>query len=130
MTKRKNMRYGGVLLVCKKTQKFLLLKRNEVSSYPLTWSIVSGGIEKGEDYLDGVKRELWEETKIESDEVDFELFEVDNSLVPKFHFYIGYCSKEIEVQLCDENIDYGWFDMNNLPKPLFPTLYSSLVRIF
>ena len=123
-------RYGGVLLVCKDTKKFLLLKRNQLSSYPLTWSIVSGGIEEGEEYLEGVKRELWEETKIDSKNIDFTLFEVDNSLVPMFHFYIGYCDQEFDVQLCNENIDYGWFDMENLPQPLFPTLYSSLVRIF
>lgn len=130
MTKRKNSRYGGVLLVCKKTQKFLLLKRSKASSYPTTWSIVSGGIEEGEDYLEGVKRELWEETKIDSNKVDFQLFEVDNSLVPMFHFYIGYCEEEFDVKLCNENIDYGWFNIENLPQPLFPTLYSSLVRIF
>lgn len=122
-------RYGGVLLVCRDTDKFLLLKRNKLCSYPLSWSIVSGGIEEGEEYLEGVKRELWEETKIKSDDIDFKLFEVDNSLVPMFHFYIGYCDKEYDVQLCDENIDYGWFSMDNLPDPLFPTLYSSLVRI-
>ena len=32
-------------------------------------------------------------------------------------------------ELNEENQDWGWFDMNNLPKPLFPTLFSSLVRI-
>jgi hypothetical protein len=31
--------------------------------------------------------------------------------------------------LNEENQDWGWFDVNDLPKPLFPTLFSSLVRI-
>ena len=38
--------------------------------------------------------------------------------------------EEYECKLDRENDNYGWFNMNNLPKPLFPTLYSSLVRIF
>ena len=54
-------KYGGVLLICKSTNRFLLLKRNEKASYPKTWSIVSGGIEEGESPLEGIKRELKEE---------------------------------------------------------------------
>jgi hypothetical protein len=46
-----------------------------------------------------------------------------------YHFYIGYCDKEYECNLNDENQDWGWFSINDLPKPLFPTLFSSLVRI-
>ena len=39
------------------------------------------------------------------------------------------CDKEYKCTLDNENIDWGWFDIENLPKPLFPTLYSSLLRI-
>ena len=60
-------KYGGVLLICKKSNKFLLLKRSPKSTYAKSWAIVSGGIEKGEDVLEGIKRELWEETQIKSD---------------------------------------------------------------
>ena len=51
-------KYGGVLLICEETNNFLLLKRSKESSYPKTWSIVSGGIEKDEKPLEGIKREL------------------------------------------------------------------------
>ena len=64
-------KYGGVLLICKKSNKFLLLKRSPRSTYPTTWAIVSGGIEKGEDVLEGVKRELLEETQIKSEGIKF-----------------------------------------------------------
>ena len=122
-------KYGGVLLICKKSGKFLLLRRSGKSTYPKTWSIVSGGIEKGESPLEGVKRELMEETKIDSKNVKFEFFEHQNQLIPYFDFFIGYCDEEFDCNLDNENINWGWFDMENLPKPLFPTLYSSLVRI-
>jgi len=122
-------KYGGVLLICKETNNFLLLKRCKQASYPKTWAIVSGGIERGEKPLEGIKRELEEETGITDDSIRYEFFEHQNQLIPYFDFYIGYCDKEYECQLDDENIDWGWFNMKNLPKPLFPTLYSSLVRI-
>lgn len=123
-------KYGGVLLICKETNRFMLLKRSKKSSYPKTWSIVSGGIDKGENMLEGIKRELREETQIDSDNIKFEFFEHQNQLIPYFDFYLGYCEKELECKLDHENTDWGWFSMDNLPKPLFPTLYSSLVRIF
>jgi hypothetical protein len=47
-----------------------------------------------------------------------------------YHFYLGYCNEEYECKLNDENQDWGWFDLKDLPKPLFPTLFASLTRIF
>ena len=122
-------KYGGVLLICKKSNKFLLLKRSPRSTYPKTWAIVSGGIEKGEEVLEGVKRELLEETQIKSEGIKFEFFEHQDNLIPYFDFYVGYCDEEYDCILDGENTDWGWFSIDNLPKPLFPTLYSSLLRI-
>ena len=124
-------RYGGVLLICVDTGNFLLLKRSDISTQPGTWSIVSGGIDPGEEVLEGIKRELEEETGINSDEIDYKFFENQLNMSPYFDFYIGTCNKEYNCDLKeDENTDWGWFNMDNLPEPLFPTLYSSLVRIF
>ena len=122
-------RYGGVLLICKETNNFLLVKRSKLATYPNTWSIVSGEIEGEETALEGIKRELWEETKIEGD-IDYDFFEINNDLVPQFSFYLGYCPKEYTPQLNHENSKYGWFNMENLPPNLFPTLYPTLVRIY
>ena len=121
---------GGVLLISKETGKFLLGERSEMVDYPNYWSVFGGGIEEGENVLDGVKRELYEETLINSDDIIYKLFEVQYTTGHPFYFYLGYCDKEIECQLNEENSDWGWFSMENLPYPLFPTLYSSLVRIF
>jgi 8-oxo-dGTP pyrophosphatase MutT (NUDIX family) len=121
---------GGVLLICKETGNFLLGERAKNIPFPDCWSLFGGSVEEGESVLEGVKRELMEETQIPSDNIKYELFEVQTTFGDPYHFYLGYCDKEYECKLNDENQDWGWFDINNLPKPLFPTLYSSLVRIF
>jgi 8-oxo-dGTP diphosphatase len=127
MTKK---RYGGVLLIDINSNKFLLCQRGKNATFANSWSLFGGTIEEGEDILDGVKRELLEETGIESNDIIFKLFEEQYGMGYPYHFFIGFCNGMKVCKLNDENQDWGWFNLENLPKPLFPTLYSSLVRIF
>ena len=126
----KRKKYGGVLLICTTTNRFLLGQRRKKGSFPNTWSLFGGKIENGETELDGVKRELYEETNIKSDNIKYKLFETQWEMGYPYHFFIGFCDQEYECNLNEENQDWGWFDIKDLPKPLFPTLFSSLVRIF
>jgi 8-oxo-dGTP pyrophosphatase MutT (NUDIX family) len=78
-------------------------------------------------------RELDEETGIKSDNITFRFFEKQEDMGGEFYFFLGYCSEEFECDLSGapgENTDWGWFDMESLPSPLFPTLKSTLLRIF
>ena len=93
------------------------------------WQLPQGGIDKGELPIEAGYRELKEETQIDSTDIKYEFFEKQIDICD-FDFYLGYCPKEYECKLDHENDDWGWFNMETLPKPLFPTLYSSLVRIF
>ena len=120
---------SGVLLICQKTGNFLLLKRSKSAFFPNTWSVVAGAIEEGETPLESIKRELKEETQIDPNLIKFQFFEHQED-IKSFDLFLGYCEEEYECKLDNENVDWGWFNMNNLPKPLFPTLYYSLVRIF
>ena len=126
---KKNKKYGGVLLVCTITNRVLLGQRSKKVTFPNTWSLFGGKIEEGETILEGIKRELFEETRIKNDDIVYEFFETQWEMGYPYHFYIGYCEEEYKCFLNDENQDWGWFDIENLPKPLFPTLFSSLVRI-
>ena len=129
-----NKKFTGVLLIYDKDKTklptFLLLERTKNANYPKTWSVVAGGVE---DYdastLDAAKRELKEETQIDPGPIKFKFFEHQYD-ISDFDFYLGYCEEEYVCKLDSENDDWGWFNMDNLPQPLFPTLYSSLVRIF
>jgi 8-oxo-dGTP diphosphatase len=127
------MKYAaGTLLISNDTGRFLLVKRGKLGSEPGTWATVGGGIDHLEKPLDAAKRELYEETKIDSDQVriDFKFFEKQTFKNTEFYFFLGYCDDELDCRLNEENDDWGWFDMENLPSPLFPTMFSSLQRIF
>jgi|TARA_R110000803_G_scaffold67093_1_gene128692 8-oxo-dGTP pyrophosphatase MutT (NUDIX family) len=124
-------RAAGTLLICELTNRILLVKRSDtVGSFENTWATVGGGIDHLEKPLDAAKRELWEETKIESDNIDFVFFEKQNLSNTDYYFFIGWVDEEVGCDLNDENTDWGWFDIDNLPDPLIPTLYTSLQRIF
>ena len=118
---------GGVLLVCDK--KCLLVKRSSHYDYPNVWAVVGGGVEPGETSLIAIKRELKEETQISSENINFKFFERQTGMNRPFDFYIGYCKKEYPCVLDYENQDWGWFNMSELPKPLFSNLHKSLKKI-
>ena len=75
-------------------------------------------------------RELDEETEIKPDNITFKFYETQTDMGGEFHLFLGYCGEELECKLNDENTDWGWFDMESLPSPLFPTLKATLLRIF
>ena len=66
---------GGVLLICEETGNFLLGERAKNILFQDCWSLFGGSIEEGESILEGVKRELKEETKISSDNIKYDLLD-------------------------------------------------------
>lgn len=111
---------AGALIISRATGRLLLLLRNEKSIHPLTWSIVAGHIKENEDILNGLKREINEETGINSELIDF--YFINKELEDKFYYFIGFIDSEITCNLNDENLKFGWFDKNHLPYPLYPDL--------
>jgi mutator protein MutT len=120
---------AGVLLICQPTNRFLLVKRGD-GSYKGKWSTVGGKMEKGETELETAKRELNEETQIDPNKIDFFYYKSKIFMGKKFTLFIGTCREEFECVLDKENEDYGWFDIDNLPDDLYPTLYTTLLDIF
>ena len=121
---------AGTILVCVETNRFLLALRGDGGNFPFTWATVGGGIDSLEKPLDAAQRELVEETKIPSDNIEYVFFEKQHMGETDYYLFLGYCDEEYECQLNEENLDWGWFDMKTLPNPLIPSLYTSLQRIF
>lgn len=122
---------AGVLVKCNSTGRILLLLRNDFGDEPNTWSLVSGGIEEGEDILDGLKREVNEEMQIDPNIISYKFIgkKCISSKNLVFHYYEGLTNSEFIPTLCEENLDWGWFDKGELPEPLFPNLKGKINRI-
>lgn len=117
-------RATGIVIIARDTNRMLLLHR---STPPMVWSVLSGGMEKGESPKKTIKREIKEEIGINPDKIKdirklgSEVF--DRSIKDgkvTFHIFVGFVDKEFKIKnlKLDENDDYGWFDEENLPSPI------------
>lgn len=69
-------RYSGVLVKC--NNQFLLCKRNLNENYAGVWSIPGGMIEVGETTSEAAKREFFEETSINIDDLKLSFIGIVN----------------------------------------------------
>ncbi len=128
MNEEKKIGVGfGVMVI--KDSKILLGKRHEdpekASSLLKgagTWTMPGGKLSFGETFEDGAKRETLEETGIKLNKV--KLICVNNDMVEDAHFVtVGLLSEDFngepKVMEPDEITQWRWFDLNNLPSPLY-----------
>tara|TARA_B100000963_G_scaffold348866_1_gene357102 strand:+ start:2000 stop:2470 length:471 start_codon:yes stop_codon:yes gene_type:complete len=126
------MRSGvGVIILNNKNEVFVgKRKDNPIDK----WQMPQGGIDKGEDYLSAMKRELYEETSIKNIEVLTEIkgffeYELPNNLIGiiwkgKFRgqkqkwFIAKFTGNEEEINLRTKNpefIEWKWIPPEKLP---------------
>lgn len=131
MDTNKKMGAGfGVMVL--KNDKVLLGKRHDdpekadsLMHGEGTWTMPGGKLHFGEDLKEAALRELSEETSLIAQKDDLKIVSVTNDIVYDAHFItIGFlCEKfegEPKVMEPDEIVEWQWFDLNNLPKPIFP----------
>ena len=130
--KKLPMRTGvGVIILNNKNQVFVgKRKDNPIDK----WQMPQGGVDKGEDFLEAMKRELSEETSIKTIEILAELdgffdYELPSELIGiiwkgKFRgqkqkwFIAKFIGKENEINLntkYPEFIDWKWINIDELP---------------
>lgn len=106
----------GILIISKKTDRFLLLHRVEK---PVVWSILTGTMDiDGETPIETIKREIEEEININHNSIQ-DIKKVGSIKNDKgtFHVFVGFVEDEFTPNLkLDENDDFKWCDENNLPK--------------
>ena len=119
----------GVLVI--KNNKVLLgqrhvdpAKADSVLHGEGTWTFPGGKLHFGESFEEGVQRELLEETGMSVQIEDLKVISLTNDIVPDAHFVtVGLlCEKfvgEPQVMEPDEITKWEWFDLNNLPTPIF-----------
>jgi len=119
----------GVLIKADNTNKVLLLKRC-CAPHANTWSMLSGGIDSGENKLEALKREIMEEIQIEANdklELNYQYSEDDGKY--DFSYYKGTTKEEFTPTLNNENLEFGWFSVDELPEPLYPKILNKIKEI-
>ena len=110
------MKSVGIVIIARDTNKMLLLHRAED---PIVWSSLTGTMEDDETPMETIKREIEEEIGVNPNKIKNikELGVTKNN----HHVMIGFVDTEFVVPdlQIEENDDYGWFDQDNLPSPIF-----------
>lgn len=130
MAEKKRVGVGfGVMLL--KDGKVLLGHRHEDPEKASSlmhgegsWTMPGGKFEFGESFEDGAARETLEETGIKLNKDNIKVISLANDIVHDAHFVtVGfYCDDfegEPQVMEPDEITEWKWFDLNNLPAPMF-----------
>ena len=110
---KKKIDKNAVAVIVNKDNKILLLKRGSKAPWqPNKWSLVGGGIEKGETAKKACLREIQEETGLEIDEL-VECFKINrHGNSEETLFACRHNGEETDVELNeDENSNYGWYSI-------------------
>ncbi len=118
---------SGALICARSSHRFLLLQK-ATGKHAGRWGLVGGTNHCGETAWQGLTREIEEELGAMPDikkTIPLERF-VSNDSLFKFHTYFCVVESEFVPILSDEHSAWGWFDLNNLPKPVHKGLDLSL----
>ena len=87
-----------------------------------TWTMPGGKLHFGETFEQVAKREVLEETGMKVNKI--KVISLSNNIIPEAHFItIGFLCEDFsgqpEVKEPDEITEWKWFELDNLPKPIF-----------
>jgi 8-oxo-dGTP diphosphatase len=122
----------GVAAVVLHKGKILLSKRKSTLGNGF-WSVAGGHLEYGESVEECARRELEEEAGIKA--LSLQLGPWSNNIISEGKHYItlyAYITKfegEPECREPDKQGEWYWFDLENLPEPLFPTVASLVQQV-
>lgn len=106
----------GIIIIARDTNSMLLLHRVK---NPIVWSSLSGKMEKGENPIQTIKREIKEEIGVNPTMIDnIEVLGKSGS----HYVVVGYVDEEFKIPNLkkNENDTYGWFNREKLPSPMHP----------
>lgn len=113
---------AGILAIDKITGKILLVKRSSLCPEPNTWANVGGKVDDDDPSpRHAAIREFKEE--VQPDSAYFlskKPFFINENEHLKFYTYLGLFENKFVPILNEENIEYDWFDINDLPHNLMP----------
>ena len=116
---KKERKIGGIAIVSE--GEVMMVRRAEnAGKYPNYWAVPMGGVEKGETFREGAVRELKEETMLDFNPQ--KLVYLGTIKDGKYNRISKIFKAEMdgkpEPTLDDEHSDWGYYDKDNLPRPI------------
>jgi len=111
-----DLKKNAVAIIVDVDNKILLLKRADDGKMwmPNKWSLVGGGIEKGETPQKAIEREISEETGLEIKKF-IKTFSIQRNTDSIEHvFACRYKGEPTDIKLNEENTNYGWYDISEM----------------
>jgi 8-oxo-dGTP diphosphatase len=122
----------GIGILIFKDDKVLLGKRKS-SHGSGTYTGTGGHLEYMESFADCAKRETREETGIEIDQIEFLCLNNLKAYAPKHYVDIGLTAKwvsgEPRVMEPDKCEGWAWYDLSEIPSPLFSTVDNYFIAL-
>ena len=123
-------RVAGALIQDEQTGDIFLIKRNDKTP---KWAMVTGKIDEGEDPIDALEREMYEELFIRPEEgkvrLNYKGVESFPAQNMELYYFEGFVNGKFNPILDEENLDYGWFSVDTLPSPLIGGVYGKIKDI-
>jgi 8-oxo-dGTP pyrophosphatase MutT (NUDIX family) len=121
---------AGVLPICTKTGRVMLIRRGFNQPQPGTWATFGGKYEKGDDLnpKDNAMREFVEESGFYGK--SNKPLDVLDSNHLRFYTFVGLFDEEFvpDLEKEEEAIDYGWFYLGEFPEDLHPGVSEMLEK--
>ena len=115
---------AGVLPICEKTGRILIIKRGPHQPKPGLWACFGGKFDDADKSpKDTAKREFVEESgytgKYKISRLPLYVNKNNHSM---FYTYVGVFTEEFtpDLESGNEATEYGWFDISSLPSDLLP----------
>ena len=133
MSENKIVRVGVGCWIFNPAGQFLLGKRKSKHGFG-TWAAPGGHLELGEKPVQCAARELFEETGIEIPIDKFKVILWTNDIFPDKHYITLHCRADNITDIPvikepDKCECWTWFDLANLPSPLFLSTSNFLKSI-
>ena len=123
---------AGILPICAKTGRLLIIKRGPHQPKPGLWACFGGKFDEADKGpKDTAKREFVEESGYTGKYKISRLpLYVNNNNHSSFYTYIGIFDEEFvpDLENGNEAVEYGWFNMGDFPSGLMPGFQEAIVK--